>query len=98
MRLATGADDDLRLLTWALGDLNVGGLQTFLSGLNVKRNPRTLIQRLVAVALNAAVVNKHILAALALDEAEALVGVEPLHCTLFFHSSSYFLAMRIQPH
>jgi hypothetical protein len=30
-------------------------------------------------------VNEDVLAGLALDEPVALAGVEPLHCSLFFH-------------
>jgi len=33
--------------------------------------------------------DENVLAALALDEAEALAGIEPLHCTLFLYSLLY---------
>jgi len=35
--------------------------------------------------LNRGVVDENVLAGLALDETEALAGVKPLYCSLFFH-------------
>jgi hypothetical protein len=36
--------------------------------------------------------DKYILAGLALDEPVAFAGIEPLHCSLFFHF--YYLALK----
>jgi hypothetical protein len=47
-------------------------------------------------------VDENILAGLALDEPKSLAGIEPLHCSLFFHcffSSLYlsYLVPRVRP-
>jgi hypothetical protein len=35
--------------------------------------------------------DEDVLAGLALDESESLAGVEPFHCSLFFHGVSFLL-------
>jgi hypothetical protein len=47
--------------------------------------------------------DENVLAGLALDEPESLAGIEPLHCSLFFHVFTHFsfklfvLLDRLQP-
>ena len=48
-------------------------------------------QRLVPLRLNRGKVNENVLAGLALDESEALAGIEPLYCSLFFQLCFSFL-------
>src|ERR1700688_4252465 len=54
-------------------------------------NRLPFVERFVSVHLNCRKMDKHILAGLALDESVALAGIEPLHCSLFFHF--YYLAL-----
>src|SRR6476620_5208546 len=53
-------------------------LFTLATGGNVELDALTLFQRTVSVALNRGEVNEDVVAALTRDEAETLVGVEPL--------------------
>src|SRR3982750_4736588 len=57
---------------------DVLGLFTLATGRNVELDALTLFERTVAVALNRGEVNEDVVAALTRDEAETLVGVEPL--------------------
>jgi hypothetical protein len=47
-------------------------------------NRLAIIQRLIAISHNRGEMDENVLTALALDETEALAGIEPLHCSLFF--------------
>ena len=64
---------------------DVRGLQPFRALGYFKFNRLTFVQRLVPLRLNRGEVDKDVLAGLALDESESLAGIEPLHCSLFFH-------------
>src|SRR5580698_9298939 len=57
-------------------------------------NRLAFVQRFVPVRLNRGKVDENILAGLALDEPKSLAGIEPLHCSLFFHCffSSLYLS------
>jgi len=68
-----------------LESLNVGSLQTLGAADHLKLNGLTLVERAIAVRLNRGEMDENVLASLALDETIALAGIEPLHCTLFFH-------------
>ena len=59
-------------------------LQTFRPLLDFELDLLSLIQRLVAVALNGGEMDEHILARLALNEAKTFLSVKPLHGTLLF--------------
>jgi hypothetical protein len=48
-------------------------------------NRLAFVQRFVPVRLDSGKVDENVLAGLALDESESLAGIEPLHCSLFFH-------------
>jgi hypothetical protein len=52
-------------------------------------NRLAVVQRFIAFRLNRRKVDENVLAGLALDEPKALAGIEPLHCTLFFHCVSF---------
>src|SRR5438270_8369098 len=52
-----------------------------------------LVERSVPFSLNRGEVDEHVLTGLTLDESETLARVEPLNCSLFFHSNSYFLVL-----
>jgi len=54
-------------------------------------NRLAFVQRLVPLRLNRGEVNENVLAGLALDESEALAGIEPLYCSLFFQLCFSFL-------
>jgi hypothetical protein len=60
---------------------NVFGLRTFLALDDFKFNVITLLQALVALRLDGAVVDKHIRAVFPADKAEALCVVKPFHFT-----------------
>jgi ABC-type branched-subunit amino acid transport system permease subunit len=49
------------------------------------------VQRLIPVHLNRGEVDENVFAGLALDESVAFAGIEPLHCSLFFHGVSFLL-------
>jgi hypothetical protein len=73
-----------------LGALRLEGgyglsLQALGARANLEFNRLAFVQRLVALRLNRGVVDENVLAGLALDETEALAGVKPLYCSLFFH-------------
>src|SRR6516225_678398 len=59
-------------------------LQTFRPLLDFELDLLSLIQRLVAVALNGGEMDEHILARLALNKPKTFRSVEPLHGTLLF--------------
>ena len=63
------------------------GLQTFRPLLHDKRHSGAFVERPVAACRNRGKVDEHVLTILALDKAESFAGVEPLHCTCFFHVS-----------
>ncbi len=65
--------------------LDVRRLQTLGSAGHFELNARAFIERTVAARLNRRKVDENILARLALDEAETLGCIKPLHCTFFFH-------------
>jgi len=70
---------------------DVRGLQALGAGGNLELNRLPFVQRLISLRLNRGEMNEDVLAGLALDESVALAGVEPLHCSLFFHC--YYLAL-----
>ena len=53
----------------------------------------SVVERPVPISLNRGEVDEHVLTGLPLDESETLTRVEPLHCSLFFHSNSYSLVL-----
>ena len=64
--------------------LNVGGLQALGAADDFKLDRLAVVQRLVAIRLNRGEMHEDIFSALALDEAKAFAGIEPLDCSLFF--------------
>jgi hypothetical protein len=67
-----------------LEGLDVGGLEALGSLGDFKFNRLAIIERLIAISHNCGEMDENVLTALALDEPEALAGIEPLHCSLFF--------------
>lgn len=51
----------------------------------------SFVERFVSISLNRGEVDKHVLTGLTLDESETFSRIEPLNCSLFFHSNSYSL-------
>src|SRR5690606_21129369 len=78
--LASDAADVLRLR--AFGSLR-----------DVELDALLLVEALVALALDCGVEDEHVVTHAALDEAEAPLGVEPLHGT-FSHADSLLVMMR----
>ena len=72
-----------------LEGLDVRGLEAFRSLRDFEFNSLAIVQRLIAISQNRGEMDENVLAALALDEAEALAGIEPLHCSLFFTHCIY---------
>jgi hypothetical protein len=66
-------------------------LQTLRSTGNFELNRLPFVQRLITFRLNGRKVDENVLAGLALDESEALAGIEPLYCSLFFQLCFSFL-------
>src|SRR5229473_3119779 len=66
-------------------------LQAFGALADFKFNSLSFVERLVSVHHDCGKMDENILAGLALDESVALAGVEPLHCSLFFHC--HYLAL-----
>jgi hypothetical protein len=62
------------------------GLQSFGAFIDGELNCLTLVERLVALFLNRAVVDEYVGSRIGLDESIALLIVKPLHYTLFFHA------------
>ena len=60
---------------------DVAGLRSFGSLLNIELDLLTFRQVAETIALNGGEMDENVLATFALDEAEALVTVEPLNCT-----------------
>src|SRR5687767_9447551 len=68
---------------------DVSGLRALVARLRLVRHLRALVQGDVTLSLDGAVVDEQILAAvLGRDEAEALVGVEPLNCSGWHFAST----------
>jgi hypothetical protein len=67
-----------------LEGLYVRGLQALGTLGNFEFNRLAIVQRLIAISHDRGEMDENVLTALALDEAEALAGIEPLHCSLFF--------------
>jgi hypothetical protein len=74
-----------RLAPLRLEASDVRCLQTLRSTGNFKLNRLPFVQRLITFRLNGRKVDENVLAGLALDESEALAGIEPLYCSLFSH-------------
>jgi hypothetical protein len=72
------------ILRSGLEGLDVRGLQALRSFGDLEFNRLAVIQRLIAISHNRGEMHEHIFSTLALDETEALAGVKPLHCSLFF--------------
>src|SRR2546427_10040856 len=68
---------------------DVLGLQALGALADLEFNRLAFVQRLVPLRLDGGKVDENVLAGLALDEPESLAGVEPLHCSLFFHCFSF---------
>jgi hypothetical protein len=58
-------------------------LQALRSFLYFELHSLTLVEGLVTLGLDRAIVNEDVLTALTLDEPITLAGVKPLHCALF---------------
>jgi hypothetical protein len=69
----------------------VRSLQALGASGNLEFNRLPFVQRLVPFSLNGGEVYENVLAGLALDESEALTGVEPLNGSLFFQLCFSFL-------
>jgi hypothetical protein len=74
----------LVILRSGLEGLDVRGLQALRSFGDLEFNRLAVIQRLIAISHNRGEMYENIFSTLALDETEALAGVKPLHCSLFF--------------
>src|SRR4051812_17762121 len=72
------------------------GLRTLLALDDLEGDPLALVEALVAVHLDGRVVDEDVLAAVDGDEAEALLGVEPLHGALC-HVCSHVSCVRTIP-
>src|ERR1700722_1090407 len=70
---------------------NVLRLQALRAFADLEFNRLPFVERFVSVHLDGRKMDKYILAGLALDEPVAFAGIEPLHCSLFFHF--YYLAL-----
>ena len=80
-----------------LEGLYVRRLQAFWTFGHFEFNCLAIIQRLIAISHNRGEVDENVLSTLALDEAEALAGIEPLHCSLFFTHCIYsFLSVALR--
>src|SRR5579862_3025055 len=69
---------------------NVCCLQTLGPASDFKFNRLAFVQRFVTLSLDGGEVHEDVFAGLALDESEALAGVEPLDSSLFFHGCFLF--------
>jgi hypothetical protein len=67
------------------------GLQTLGAALDRKLNPGAFIEWAIARRFYGTEMHKHVLTILTLDKTKTLRSVEPLYCTLFFHSLIPFL-------
>jgi hypothetical protein len=70
---------------------NVLRLQALRTFADLEFNRLPIVGSLVSLHLNCRKMDEYILAGLALDESVAFAGIEPLHCSLFFHF--YYLAL-----
>src|SRR5579863_10344077 len=77
------AGTDPRLFRLEAG--NVLRLQTLGSFADLELNRLPFVKGFVSVHLDSRKMDEDILTGLALDESVAFAGVEPLHCSLFFH-------------
>jgi hypothetical protein len=78
-----------------LEGLDVRGLQALGALGHFEFNRLAIVESLIAISHDRGEMDKNVLTALALDEAEALAGIEPLHCSLFF--THCFLLFSVQP-
>src|SRR5690349_9694333 len=78
------------------GDADGVGLRTLLALDDLEGHPLPLVEALVPVHLDGRVVDEDVLAAVDGDEAEALLGVEPLHGALC-HARSHVSCLRTTP-
>ena len=75
----------------SLGHADLFCLQTLGTALYDERDASAFIQGAIATGFDGGIVDKHILAVLALDKTKPFSGVKPLYCTCFFHSGVLFL-------
>src|SRR5437868_2303327 len=68
--------------------IDVLGLQTLGTLLDLEFHLRAFVQRTVAVRLDSRKVHKNVIAGGSLDESISLCGVKPLNNTFFFHLRS----------
>src|SRR5438477_3245410 len=68
--------------------IDVLGLQTLGTLLDLEFHLRAFVQRTVAVRLDSRKVHKHVIAGGSLDKSVSLGGVKPLNNTFFFHLRS----------
>ena len=74
---------------FSLQELNVFGLQTFRSFGHVELYGCAFLKALKAGRLDRGEMDEYVLSIFALNKAEALARVKPLHCTGFFHDSLF---------
>ena len=67
-----------------LEGLDVRGLEALGSFGHFEFHSLAIVQRLIAISHDRGKMYEYIFTALALDETEALAGIKPLHCSLFF--------------
>jgi hypothetical protein len=72
----------------------IGGGRAFLALLYVEGNPVSFFQGLEAASVDRGMMNEHIRTAILLDEAEALLAIKPLYCSI---SHSDTLLSKILP-
>jgi hypothetical protein len=88
MSLARGRTDPCSFKLEAGHVLRLQALGTLA---DFKFNGLSFVERFVSLHRDGRKMDEHIFAGLALDESVALAGVEPLHCSLFFHC--YYLTL-----
>jgi hypothetical protein len=82
---------------WGLERLYVRRLQTLGALGYLEFNRLAFVQRFVPLRLNRGEMYENIFAGLALNEPESFAGIEPLHCSLFFHFFSLFFLSYLVP-
>src|SRR5262249_53322355 len=76
--------------------LDVGSLEALGAAHDFELNGLTVVQGLIAIHHDRGEMDENVLSGLALDEAEALAGVKPLHGSLFFaHFLILFSSMKL---
>jgi hypothetical protein len=76
----------------SLQRLNVRSLQALGAADDFKLDRLAVVQRAITIRNDGGEMDENVLPRLALDEAIALAGIEPLHCSLFFIHFSFLFS------